>query len=575
MHTTVNPKTELFEGLIPALQNKPTIVPHTSPNDGYSLELITGSAVTDLLLDQEFQKNWDRLFESCSWATVFQDRQFVAAWFQIYKEQHLPILIKAVEAGQLKGVLPMVLLNAHANDSDGTGKGSRITGAGHYDALYQTWLAAPSDAEAFIKKALAELMKQFPGYLISFRFLPPRTPLNWIKDDTKWSQFCIVQLYARPLIDFNDPGHTKLFRKSHFRNKLNRLKRVGEVHFECIGDFKKFESSLNEMAIMYDFRQSALFNKNHFMDDPLKKDFLLKLFQLHLLHVTELKVDGKTMAAVVAVAGKDGCVHLAGINCHSPFKARSYSPGILHFVLLSKQLAAEGNQYFDLTPGYDSYKEELANSHDEVKELVISPSPKYRLKRRIRKWIHARLIAWGIRPMTAELKMKKLLYLVRCRRVMSILKRHAKGLQKRKQQLYLIQTYTLPAAKKISLHKDSLNDLLQFGKRTNISRWEFLADAMRRFDIGQHCFTWIEDGRLLGCAWFSYPDNAEATNNNPVTDKTFELQSLYFDAGAKDRLCSFLHSVIDAAVNQESKTYFRADDSLFCEALACAGSRIE
>lgn len=578
MHTAVNPKAELFEIRIPELQNKVTIVPGNSSDDGYLLELITGSAVTDLLLNPQFQKSWDTLFESCSWATVFQGRQFIAAWYQVYREQHLPILIKAIEKGELKGVLPMVLLNTGSNGSHGTAKGDRITGAGHYDALYQTWLAAPSHVDTFIKHALTELMKQFPGYPISFRFLPPQTPLNWIKDDPMWRQRSIVQSYARPLMNLNDPANAKLFRKSHFRNKFNRLKKSGEVNFECIRHFKKFESSLNEMAVMYDFRQSALFNKNHFMDDPLKKDFLLALFKLNLLHVTELKVDGKTMAAVVAIAEKGGWVYLAGINCHSPFKARSFSPGILHFVLLSKQLAEEGIQYFDLTPGYDAYKEELANEHDEVKELFISPSLKFRLKKKIRKWIHARLVVAGIRPMTAELKGKKFFYLIRRRSVMSVIKQLAKKLQrKRTQQLYLIKPYTLQSGAKIALHKDSLSDLLQFesGKRTDITRWEFLADAMRRFEIGQHCFTWTENSRLLGCAWFSYPDNPDTTNNNPVTDNSFALQTFYCHTAAKDRVPSFLHGVIDAAVNQEKRTCFLTDNLLFCEALKTAGCRIE
>lgn len=585
MHTTANPKTELFEGRIPELKNKVTIVPGASPDDGYLSELITGSAVTDLLLDPAFQQSWDTLLASCPWATVFQSRPFITAWYQVYRDEHLPILIKVLEGRQLKGVLPMVLLNAHAKDGHLTGKDGRITGAGHYDAQYQTWLAALADAEAVIKKALAELMKQFPRHPISFRFLPPRTPLDWIKDDPKWRQCSIVQLYARPLINFNDPGHAKLFRGSHFRNKFNRLKRLGEVQFECIRDFKKFESSLNEMIVMYDFRHSALFNKSHFRDDPFKKDLLLELFRQHLLHVTVLKVDGKTIAAIVAITGKDGWVHLAGINCHSPFKARSYSPGILHFALLSKQLAGEGHQFFDLTTGYDAYKKELANGHDEVKEWLISPSLKFRLKKKIRKWAYTRLVAFGIRPMTVELKGKKFFYLVRHRSVMSVIKQLANRVQKkRKQQLYLIRQYALSSAVKILLHKDSLKDLLQFetclpagrsAKKSAVTRWEFLADAMHRFDIGQHCFTWTENGRLLCCAWFSYQDLPGATNNNPVTDNTFVLHSFYCDATAKDRLPSFFHGVIDAAVNQKSRAYFLTDDLLFCEALGSAGSRIE
>jgi hypothetical protein len=158
---------------------------------------------------------------------------------------------------------------------------------------------------------------------------------------------------------------------------------------------------------------------------------------------------------------------------------------------------------------------------------------------------------------------------------MSVIKQLANRFQKKqKQQLYFIQTYNSPSPIKVSLNKDDLHDLLQFkcGKRTATTRWEFLANAMRRFEIGQHCYTWVESGRLLGCAWFSYPDDHEVTND-PVTDNIFVLQSTYYHAAAKDRLPSFLQGVIEAAVKQENKTYLLTDDLLFCEALNAAGCR--
>ncbi len=74
------------------------------------------------------------------------------------------------------------------------GKKARITCAGHFDArYYQCWLSAPSDGNSFIKQALAGLLKQFPGYAISFRFLPPGTPLGWMNDDKTWRQHSVVQ----------------------------------------------------------------------------------------------------------------------------------------------------------------------------------------------------------------------------------------------------------------------------------------------------------------------------------------------------------------------------------------------
>lgn len=575
MNIVAGAENELHETPAPEIRNKTIIDPKPRANDGYSIELVTGSAVITLLNDPGFQQSWDLLFESCPWATVFQGRQFITAFYQAYREEHYPILITAVEKGQLKGGLPLVLLNTNAAAGNFTGKG-RITGAGHYEGLYQTWLAPPAAGDVFIQQALAALMKKFPGPSISFRFLPPGTPLNWIKDNKKWRRYCIVQSHARPLIHLNGTEEEKIFqRRKHFKNKLNRLKRTGEVSFETIRDQETFKSSLDAMAVMYDFRQTALFNKNPFHEDPVKKDFLLALFRLQLLHVTVLKVDGKIIAGIVAVAGKDW-VSLAAINCHSPVNARWHSPGFLHFVMLAKQIEEEGFRYFDLTPGYDTYKEELANGHDEVTELVISHSLKFRIKRKIKKWLHTRLVASGIRPMTVELTLKRYFYLLRRRSVMSVIKILAGRFNKKsKQKLYLAQTYTLPATIKISLRKDSLADLMHYaaGKGTGATKWEFLGDAMFRLERGQHCYTWIENGRLMACAWFGYPEHSEEKKGNidPEAGNTIEFRNLYCHQAAKDRLTGFLNKVIDAAVNKEGKDHILTNDPVFCKVLEEAG----
>ena len=263
-------------------------------NHTCSLALITGSAVIDLLLNPEFQKDLDVLFDFCTWATVFQSRPYITAWYQVYREKHLPILVKAVVNGKLAGVLPMVLIDTQTIDRRNTGNRNRITGAGHYDAEYQTWLAIPAYGESFIKEALGELMKQFPGHPIRFRYLPPGTPLNWMKDDKKWRSYGTLQMHARPLVKLNEPDHAKLLQSKQFKNKLNRLKRLGEVHLECVTDFESFKNNLDELVDLYDFRFSALFNKHHFRDDPAKKEFLLELFRSPLLvAVTSLHVKTK------------------------------------------------------------------------------------------------------------------------------------------------------------------------------------------------------------------------------------------------------------------------------------------
>jgi CelD/BcsL family acetyltransferase involved in cellulose biosynthesis len=578
MNTAANSKNDLYESPVPEVKPKPVIETGTRFNNSDSFELIEGDAVIALLYnDSGFRQSWDLLFESCPWATVFQSRAFVTAWYQAYREEHCPLLVKAVENGQLKGVLPLAILNTPADDRGAHTQSGRITAAGHYEALYQTWLVAPSDGDAFIKKALTELMKQFPGCYISLRFLPPGTPMKWTTDDRKWRKHSIIQSHSCPLIHLSGVGSERIFQhKKHFKHKLNRLKRLGDVRFDTITDQQQFEKSLQEMSVLFDFRQSALFNKSPFREDPAKKEFLLELFRLHLLHVTALKVDEKIIAAVVAVGEKDW-MYLAGINCHCPGHARSFSPGFLHFVLLSQQLAAEGFQYFDLSPGYDPYKEELANQHEDVYELLISSKPSFRIKRRIKKWIHTRLIAAGKRPMSVELSIKYYAYLAKHRSPASIIKSLFKRFQKKeKQQHYLLQQYTAQAPTEIKLNKDNLIDLQEFttGKRSNLTQWEFLSNAAFRLERGQHCYTWVEEGCLLACAWFSWQDAQSAKkDDNPEAGNRIEIHGLYYHATGKDRLTVFLNAVIETAVNKEGKNYFVTSEPLFCKALELAGGQ--
>ncbi|WP_205513259.1 GNAT family N-acetyltransferase [Longitalea arenae] len=575
MQVAMDSQNELREDQIPALLPTSTVadVPDTHFKNTYTIELLTGSAVIELLQKPEFQKSLDALFETCTWATVFQGRPYITAWYQVYCNKHLPVLVIAVENGQLAGVLPMALLDTQPGDRPK--KGKRITGAGHYDAEYQSWLAVPAYGESFIKDALAKLLKMFPGHPITFRYLPPGTPLHWLKNDKIWRRYGTLQTYTRPLINLDQPDHAKLLKSRQFRNKLNRLKRLGEVQLECITDIASFKTILDELAILYDFRFSALFNKHHFRDDPARKELLLELFRRQLLHVTILKVNGKTFAGVVGVSGNEW-VYLSGFSCHSPFEARAYSPGLLHFSFLAKKLHEEKRQYFDLTPGYDSYKDKLANQHDEVHELMVSNDPLYQIKKRVRKYIHTRLLAAGIRPMTAELTYRKFFYRLRHLSIRALIKKMGKGLQKEAvARRYVIPANELMPGATIALEKDNLDHLLQFRaeKGTGITRWDFVANAMFRLETGQHCFTWVENDRLLTCAWFTFPkadENNEAANSNAI-----ELKNLYCHAAGKNHLQFFLYSVIAAVVKEGRGQVLISNDQVFNLALEAVGFQQE
>ncbi|OQP52851.1 hypothetical protein A4H97_24455 [Niastella yeongjuensis] len=543
------------------------ITDNKGPGEGktdpeYTIEIVTGSAVTELLQDPAFQKSWDQLFDSCPWATVYQGHRFVTAWYNAYRDHHLPILVKAVKKDKLKGILPMTLLNVTRKDRHA--KGGKLTGAGYYEAEYQVWLTAPSDGNVFIQKALNELMKQFPGHPVSLRFIPPGTPLNWVQEDKKWRDNSIVQSYSRPLIHYNTPADVKVGK--HFNNKLNKFKKTGDVCFEKIKDRETFISSLDEMATLLDFRQGALFNKNPFSEDPAKKAFLLALYDQQLLHTTVFKVNNKIIAAVIGVI-RNNWVYLSGLVCHSPLNARSNSPGYIHFVLLTKLLVEEGVQYLDLSPGYDAYKEELATQQDEVQELIVSNAKGFRVKRQFRKWLHARMVARGIRPMTAELNFKKYRYDLKHWHPAPALMRLSKKLHKQETpQRYVINKSTLEQATVTTWQKNNLAHLLEINSddKAGISRWKFLSDAMYRLEKGQHCFTWLENDRLVCCIWVSYGEDA------------IVIENCYRHASAKEWLPAYLKNmIIELGNNKEDSTVqLLATDKKVCKAMKVAGFQI-
>jgi CelD/BcsL family acetyltransferase involved in cellulose biosynthesis len=531
------------------------------PGIDYAIELVTGSAVADLLQDAAFQKSWDQLFESCPWATVFQTRAFIASWYNAYREKHFPILLKAVSKGQLKGVLPMALLNVNGHNRHTIKKGGKITGAGHYEAEYQVWLTAPADGNTFIQLALTELMTQFPGSTISLRFIPQGAPMNWLQQNEKWPKYSIIQSYSLPLIHYNNPAEVKAGK--HFKHKLNRLKKTGEVCFETIKDRETFVHSLDEMALMLDFRQAALFNKIPFYEDPAKKEFLLALFDQQLLHTTVFKVDNKIIAAVIA-AIRNNWAYLSGLVCHSPLNARVNSPGYMHFQFLTKQLVEEGIQYFDLSPGYDTYKDELATRQDEVQELIVSNAKGFRIKRKFKKWLHTRLLAHGIRPMTAELAIKKYKYNLKHWHPLPAIKSLVKKLHKQDtQQRYLINIPTLEQAITTPCQKNNLAHLLEINSddKAGLSRWKFLSDAMCRLEKGQHCFTWLNNDRLVCCIWVSYGEDS------------IVIEKCYCHASAKEWFPAYLKNMVMAlAENKEDSTIqLRAADKLICKAMKAAG----
>jgi hypothetical protein len=503
---------------------------------------VAGKAVFDLLDNKTFLTEWEALYQSCPWATPYQSKEYVGTWYRLYSEQYLPIIITAQEKGTLKGLLTLAWPAKKAK-----GKKRFVVAAGHHDSDYQVWLAPEGEDGAFVKEAFRELWKHYPDSELMLKYLPALTPLDWIQTDWFWSQHCALQPFALPVMEMKSVQ--LLGRKKKRLNRINKLAR-----FECVTDPEEFHSLLNTQLVhLFDFRQGAMFNKNPFRNDPANKKLLLSLFAAGLLHVTVMKVNEEVIAAVGATIGKNRA-YIGGINCHSPLYS-DYSPGYFHFLLLARQLAQEGFDSFDLTPGYDFYKERLATRHERVHQLVVTRNRFYFVKRQVRSWFHHKMVQARVRPMSVELEMRKGFYLLRHRGLAACLAGWLKNhLPKGKPILYSAGTRPFTPNMSLPLQRDNFGDLLEFDQQgEKLTRWEFLAAALRRFEQGKHCYTWAEDSRLLSCIWVNEAKPVAHDGDGTDAEQDVWLSDLYCHAIGRERLDSFLRTVTDAVAGCTSK----------------------
>ncbi|AKD04395.1 GNAT family N-acetyltransferase [Pontibacter korlensis] len=495
-----------------------------------------GYAVFDLLYDKEFQDAWDKLYENCAWATVFQKRTFVTSWYQIYSKIYLPLIIYRVGGGRLTGILTLT-------------KSTRglITGAGAAQAEYQVWLTSSDDGGGFIKQALSLIRKRYPKDRVQLKYIPGKAYVAWAKTDSYWSKRCFLRAFRQPLILADEEKLLAELRKKNRREKINRLKRLGELEFKRIKDCSEFTSIFDELALQFDFRKEAMFNRSFFRDDSYRKDFLVSLFKNNLLHVTVLKVNGEVIASNVGAVGK-GSVHLQGINSHAPSYAR-YSPGILHFLMLGRLLSEEGILVFDLTPGADAYKDALATDYAEAYQIdVVSRAEKLEMISALTLVGKAKATALRLGVKPEKIKGLKYDYLLFKERLEGFKKlglgtvlsngyRLFKG--GLKEQVYLLdETMCANSAGSAEVIKCcSLNDLLAYAPASqDTTRWDFLKEAMRKLENGEQSYTWCREGRLIACAWYNV--SKEANMNTPL------LKMTHWQSESKDDFMIFGSSML-------------------------------
>lgn len=490
-----------------------------------------------LLNSPSFLKDWDLLLRECPWATVFQNRVFVRTWYESFSS-YPKIIVCDWNGEQMKGILTLTL------------KGGQLTGAGLDLAEYQAWLSREEDSEDFLKAAFRSLQKEFPKTGLYLKYLNNRVPINSFQKNGFLRSNAVMRAYEHPLMETDVEVLDAELKKKNKKEKINRLKRLGELEFFEIEEKVEFLSLIDEMALQSDFRKGAFYNKTFFYDEPERKDFLLKLFDQGCLHVSGLKVGGEMIASNAGIMGTD-VVHLQGINCHSPYYSK-YSPGILQFLMLGIALKKSGFRYFDLTPGgADGYKSSLATESSTAYELWVLPAAdakKKRLSETLRDKVKPHLK--GKRFLGEDLSNFFMVVL----KIKLKLKFIPKKLNPfaRKDYFHFLETdadlspwteigksQSLDLKGKTQFHflqKDCIQDLLLFDESRSIRpRMDFLADCITRIEYGQVMYTLSVESRLLGVFWF-IPSSAKNSKLRKEEDKRKELLTCsYFNTDTEIR----------------------------------------
>jgi hypothetical protein len=225
-------------------------------------------------------------------------------------------------------------------------------------------------------------------------------------------------------------------------------------------------------------------------------------------------------------------------------------------------------ELFDLTPGDDFYKDKLATHHEEVMELWIARSRtaciKLKLRERVKKVIREGLTKRGFDPRVALTRMRmvkeRILYLKS-----GFASRKKRKSARKQQQLYQLQPRKNLHVVLPPVQKDHVADLLLFDpKGSGMTRWEFLKDAMKRFELGEHSYTITDNGRLLACAWLrgKYSEPVGDLQGLSILPEAEVIHSVYYHPALKNWNQPFLNAVAeDVSVQLNKKGIYLVADA--------------
>lgn len=464
-----------------------------------TLLVYSDSEALQLIASPQFQTQWRDLATKCSWATALQSPEFVCSWYQCYGELYRPLILARYAPGeQLDGLMAL-----------GVGRaGGKLTVAGSHQAEYQVWLALTGE-QTFVIDCL-EKLRQLGFRSLSFTYLPPGTPLGWLKNG--WSNASTFRSVQRPLltVDNIDAVRESLAKKKN-RRRLEKLQESGPLSFLELHAPQELDAYYDDIIDFYDFRMGAVNGTCPFREDPRKRAFYRMLMAQNLLHVTVMKIGERLVASHIGVRNKNDVV--LGIVGHSPFEA-AHSPGKLHILQLGLLLHEEGFSNLDLTPGGDPYKEDRATRYDEAHELTVFLDKKafagHRRSRRVQAF--EKQVATILRLDKQGLSRLRSFLQNPIRRLGSLPSSLRKWIWSSEEMRFYRAEVNAVGSADSEIRRDNLRDLLCYepAEPNSRSKQEFLSDSLTAIESGVHSYSHTRNDRLESCAWL-----AAATSKAP------------------------------------------------------------
>ena len=463
--------------------------------------VVEGNAARRLLQSASFREAWATLHAECSWATVFQSVPFVTTWYRVYDERYDPIILYCRRVG---GSLGGLLVLARDRET------GAVVNAGTMHAEYHSWLATRENLATFPVAALEALRGWVHSGSLTFLFLSPGTPLDWVMEAEAKGLRMSIRWHDRGLVQLG-PGSDVLasLRKSSNKSRIARLRRIGPVTFEQVHTADEFRTIIDTIATQCDVRQGGRSANLPFRTDSHKAAFYTACMEeAGLTHATVLKAGNHIIATHVGFVDR---IPALGLITHGP-EYGEHSPGKLLLLYLHKLLGEQGYTEFDMTPGRP-YKKRFATHKDAVCVLEVffdkAAHRRYQTRAAAAKAGHWVSSVTGS-DIKATLERTNRLAL-RVRRTgpsksMSIAAKHAwRTLQSDGEfRIYEHPLRAEPGAPAFGrMRVNELRDLLDYQPESAGSPTvlEFLETAERRLASGNILFTYAEEGRLLHCAW--------------------------------------------------------------------------